>query len=316
MDKRLFSDIFRPVTPETLIGSTQKKCANQFIKAIKAKKPVKKLLFIGKSGTGKTTLMEMYVRYLLDLPKDADVRSHVTYMNCTAEGSINDVKPKIVNTMLYRPLGEKYRIYFLDELHGLSKAAQGTLLTPIENLPSHCVVLAGTTEKHKILDTLKSRFGLKELKQPTKQDYLKMAGWMSAKYNAEFPEDTIMEIIAQSGSNIRVYINLLQDLIEGVYSGFTEESVSPLIKTLLFSNEKNMSTIFKMARAESGDYGGVCIMTCMSAITAIINNRVRGNTHSNCQMALDIFGEGLSSQTDAETAYFRLLLNFVMNKKG
>ncbi len=313
MEKQLYSDIYRPTAPAQLIGKDQQLIATQLLDSIKKDKPIKKILFTGPSGVGKTTISEMFVRHLLKLNSKDDIQNYIRVINCTDETGIDNIR-EVIGQFSYRALGVKYRILFLDELHGLTKQAQGALLTPIEKLPSHVVVIAATTERHKIIETLDSRFYPCELSKPLRADFITMAGWLSKAHNTELTKDIVNEIVDRSNSNVRKYINFLQRVIEGSYtSGTWEDDVDEAIKIILFSNEKNVTKVFKAIQHEN-DWAGILVRMTRSAITSITKGS-KGAYHANCLAILDTFGDGLSSNVDPKTAFHKLLIKYLKVKQ-
>ena len=60
-------------------------------------------------------------------------------------------------TVKYAPTQGKYKIYLVDEVHMLSKAAFNALLKTLEEPPPHVIFIFATTEPNKIPDTILSR---------------------------------------------------------------------------------------------------------------------------------------------------------------
>ena len=51
----------------------------------------------------------------------------------------------------------RHKVYILDEVHMLSKAAEATLLKTLEEPPPHVVFVLATTDPQKVSDTIRSR---------------------------------------------------------------------------------------------------------------------------------------------------------------
>jgi len=50
-----------------------------------------------------------------------------------------------------------WKVYIIDEVHQLSKAASAALLKTLEEPPQHVVFVLATTDPHKVLPTIRSR---------------------------------------------------------------------------------------------------------------------------------------------------------------
>jgi len=66
---------------------------------------------------------------------------------------VRDLREKIK----YLPVGGKYKVYIIDEVHMLTKEAFNALLKTLEEPPAHAVFVLATTEPHKVPVTILSR---------------------------------------------------------------------------------------------------------------------------------------------------------------
>src|SRR3982750_4685690 len=69
---------------------------------------------------------------------------------------VDNVRTLIENAQ-YRPAHSRFKIYIIDEVHMLSKAAFNALLKTMEEPPSHVKFILATTEPEKVLQTILSR---------------------------------------------------------------------------------------------------------------------------------------------------------------
>lgn len=315
-----FQKVFRPVNTKQLIGEDQIKIAKSLVDRIERKEIIRRLLFAGPSGVGKTVLSEIYIRTLLGLSEEDNIRDYITEINCTAETGIDHIRNVVLANMHHKSYLSPYRIFFLDELHGLSKSAQNALLTPIEQLPDHCIVIAATTELNKIIETLKSRFTTHQLSKPSRQELEKKATWICLKYGKAHKEGnkisfengtekTINEIIDHSAGNIRTFDLLMEQLIDGSYTGFEDSEESTFfVRELLFGN-LSLSKAFELAQKEK-DYNGLCVSMSRYAIAIIRNPKSYGQALTNSKKILELFGQGLPNTTDEMSSFHRLLLRY------
>lgn len=221
-----FAKVYRPVKPAQLIGEGQVKIANALMKNLDEGKVTQELMFIGPSGIGKTTIAYMYCRKLLGLEPGDDLTDYIIEVNGSSDTGIDFIRQSIISSLNYAPLhNRKYSIFLIDEVHGLSIAAQNALLKDTENLPSHVVMILATTDPQKLIKTMKSRFTQYYLDSPNMLEFRKLAHWIIlADKSFELDNQVRDEIIALSSGNVREFGRYLDRVKEGSYISFVEQS--------------------------------------------------------------------------------------------
>lgn len=107
-------------------------------------------LFVGSAGCGKTSISRIIASVLnenLGEPIEVDAASH---------NGVDSVRQIIEQARTY-PVGMKYKIFILDEVHAFSQAAWQMLLKTLEEGPAKSVFLLCTTNPEKIPATILSR---------------------------------------------------------------------------------------------------------------------------------------------------------------
>ena len=107
-------------------------------------------LFIGPSGTGKTTVSRIIANVLNEgkgEPIEIDAASH---------SGVDSMRNIMAQARIY-PVGSKYKIFIIDECHALSQAAWQTALLTIEEQPAMSIFCWCTTNPEKIPATILSR---------------------------------------------------------------------------------------------------------------------------------------------------------------
>ena len=117
-------------------------------------------LFAGSRGTGKTSIARIFARELGTSPSD------IYEIDAASNNGVDEIR-ELRDGVSTLPFDSKYKVYILDEVHMLSKAAFNALLKTLEEPPAHVIFILATTELHKVLDTVKSRCQLFEFKKPT-----------------------------------------------------------------------------------------------------------------------------------------------------
>ena len=107
-------------------------------------------LFVGSRGTGKTSVARIFA-------KDVGVSENDLYeIDAASNRGIEDIRA-LRDGVRVLPFDSKYKVYIIDEVHMLSKAAWGALLKTLEEPPKHVIFILATTEVHKVPETIISR---------------------------------------------------------------------------------------------------------------------------------------------------------------
>ncbi len=177
---------YRPQTFNDLIG--QDAMVRTLRNAFQSGRIAQAYMLTGVRGVGKTTTARIIARALnyskpgeetgptIDL---ADFGEHcqaiiesrhvdVVEMDAASHTGIDDIR-EIIELVRYKPAYARYKVYIIDEVHMLSKAAFNGLLKTLEEPPPHVKFIFATTEIRKVPVTVLSRcqrFDLRRVEVP------------------------------------------------------------------------------------------------------------------------------------------------------
>ncbi|MEM6812043.1 MAG: DNA polymerase III subunit gamma/tau [Pseudomonadota bacterium] len=221
---------YRPQNFDDLIG--QDTLVRTLKNAIESGRIAHAFMLTGIRGVGKTTTARIIAKALNYAGPDGnadpttgptddceicnaiaeDRHPDVMEMDAASRTGIDDIR-EILDGVRYAPTSARYKVYVIDEVHMLSKAAFNALLKTLEEPPAHVKFIFATTEIRKVPITVLSRcqrFDLRRIEPHVLADYYeKIAGQENTKIETEA---TQMIARAADGS-VRDGLSLLDQAI-------------------------------------------------------------------------------------------------------
>jgi DNA polymerase-3 subunit gamma/tau len=171
---RVLARKYRPQSFADLIG--QEPMVKTLTNAFRTGRIAQAYMLTGVRGVGKTTTARILARALnysvpgkIDAPTIdmTEVGEHdqaimegrhvdVLEMDAASHTGIDDIR-EIIEAVRYKPAIARYKVYIIDEVHMLSKAAFNGLLKTLEEPPEHVKFIFATTEVRKVPVTVLSR---------------------------------------------------------------------------------------------------------------------------------------------------------------
>ena len=215
---------YRPKKLEHLIGQSE------ILSILKGAFMLNRLshayLLSGTRGVGKTTLARILAKVVNCLDEnsfaigepcnkckncmsiDAENNIDVIEIDAASKTGVNDMR-EIIENINYKPVAALKKIYIIDEVHMLSKAAFNALLKTLEEPPDNVLFLLATTETEKIPVTILSRCQRLELQRIDNRELSKYIKKIASLENYEIDNESADLISKCAEGSVRDALSIL-----------------------------------------------------------------------------------------------------------
>lgn len=201
---------YRSKSLDEIVG--QRHITDILAKAIKAGRISHAYLLTGPRGVGKTSVARILAHEINQLPYTED-SSHldIIEIDAASNNGVEDVRD-LREKVQIAPVSAAKKVYIIDEVHMLSKAAFNALLKTLEEPPAHVVFILATTDVEKLPATIVSRTQRYGFRAIGKQDAVEHLRKIATAEKIKIDDDSI-ELIAERGDgSFRDSISLLDQL--------------------------------------------------------------------------------------------------------
>ena len=202
---------YRPTTFAKVLG--QDHIIKTLVNQINSNNVGHAYIFTGTRGTGKTSVAKIFAKAVnclhpvngspcgtceVCLGLALDDNFDIVELDAASNNGVEQIRD-IINQVSYTPSIGKYKVYIIDEVHMLSKAAFNALLKTLEEPPKYAIFILATTEVSAVPATILSRclrFDFRLVSKKVLTEHIcNIFDELTVKY-----EVPAVELIAQAGN--------------------------------------------------------------------------------------------------------------------
>ena len=220
--------------------------------ALKQNRIAHAYLFTGPRGVGKTSIARILAHEINNLPySEEENHTDIIEIDAASNNGVDDIR-QLRDNVQVAPFSAKYRVYIIDEVHMLSKAAFNALLKTLEEPPEHAVFILATTDAHKLPATIISRTQRFVFRFISKEDVCKHLEFIAKNEKIKISKEAI-EIIAERGEgSFRDSISLL-DQISSISKDGEEITAKLLEETLGLASKTQINALISAFESQNSN---------------------------------------------------------------
>ncbi len=241
MEYQVTARKWRPQNFQEIIG--QDSIVTTIRNALSSGKIPHAFLFSGVRGVGKTTTARVIAKALNcpsarnwepcnECPSCREITNGYSMDVIEIDGASNrgiDNIRQVRDTVTYMPMGGRYKIYIIDEVHMLTNEASNALLKTLEEPPDHVVFILATTEPHKVLPTIKSRCQHFVFRKIPARTIMEQLSAICDKEKISRTEEAIYLIASAADGSMRDAQSIFDQVVLYTDGKVTEDVVEKLI---------------------------------------------------------------------------------------
>ena len=305
---------YRPQTFAEVVG--QAPIVQTLRNAAEAGELAHAYLFTGSRGVGKTTLARLLAKATncqsmkkgdpcgkceVCVSIAAGTSLDVIEIDAASHTGVDNVR-ELIEHAGFRPTSLAMKVFIIDEVHMLSKAAFNALLKTLEEPPAHAMFILATTDIEKVPDTIASRTQRFDFKRITAVDMGEQLKSIAKDQKLKLADGVVEAVVAQSEGSMRDALSRL-DMIASLGTnveledaqrllGVTPlESVQDLINKIITKDSSGLPEFFDRTFSSGAD-PAVFNRSVLQYLRLLLNAKLTGNN------------EAQSMQTDEQRQTF------------
>lgn len=278
-------------------------------------------LFCGPAGCGKTTSARAFAKQICNEPN-----AIITELDAASHNGVEDIR-KLIEDSKFKPIGQKYKIFVLDECHMLTPQSWACLLKVLEEPTPTSIFIFATTDPQKIPNTILSRIQRYDFKKITHNGIVNRLKYiLESENNNEncgyiFDEDAISYIAKLADGGMRDSITLMEKVL-GFSKSITMESVVKALGTVDYNVMFELTTaICKMDKktvieiVETIHRDGIDLKQFIKNYNYFVLDLCKYNVFQDFEYLQlpNTYEKQVKQYTKDDFAFFTTLLNEVIN---
>ena len=224
---RVLTRKYRPQSFEDIVS--QEHVSSTLLNAVQQNRLSHAYMFCGPRGVGKTTMARVLARVINGIDDRVDGEAlnqtlNIIEIDAASNNKVEDVH-HLRESVRIPPQNGRYKIFIVDEVHMLSKAAFNALLKTLEEPPEHAIFIFATTEPHKVLPTILSRVQRFDFKRISVDEIVHRLEKITDDEGISIDHESLHVIAKKADGALRDALGLLDQAIAFCGDNITYDSV-------------------------------------------------------------------------------------------
>lgn len=177
-------------------------------------------IFSGPRGCGKTSIAKIFAQKVNCTCEDNSCSTcklfasgseiaDIWEIDAASNNGVDEIR-RIIENVSYMPMDLKYKVYIIDEVHMLSKAAFNALLKTLEEPPEHAIFILATTEIYKIPLTILSRCQRFDFKRIEVSEIVSRLKYVLDQEVISYEEEALIKIAKLADGGMRDALSIVE----------------------------------------------------------------------------------------------------------